>query len=267
MHHSRTSSRGWQTDVHIGLYNLLQSRAPLFGPRPATWGGGTPALGCTFGSHCSGRWDSSRIRHTGAHSTRGACSGRIAGSTFRVTYMASDCVGEQAVQAAECCYTLMRLLPLRRHRSRRAMSSISPLQAMILRQPYTFHSIMSQGQLISPFLCQLTVHGLPPSLAKGRLGHPLLSKAGEQHRQTAALCLSLYVSCVDLTLGQYWNGSRQPFGVGNADACMDLEGWPPPGDQELLRMPRSFCICERSYESNIARPGSERPLREDVTHS
>ncbi len=37
---------------------------------------------------------------------------------------------------------------------------------------------MSQGQLISPFLCQLTVHGLPPSLARQGIGHQLLSRAG-----------------------------------------------------------------------------------------
>ena len=50
MLHSRTSSRGWQADVHIGLYGLLQSRAPLLRPRPATWGGGTPALAAHLGA-------------------------------------------------------------------------------------------------------------------------------------------------------------------------------------------------------------------------
>ena len=39
MHPSRTSGHGWQADVHIGLYGLV----PLLRPRPATWGGGTPA--------------------------------------------------------------------------------------------------------------------------------------------------------------------------------------------------------------------------------
>ena len=45
-----TSSRAWQADVHIGLYGLLQSRAPLLRPRPATWGVGTPALAAHLGA-------------------------------------------------------------------------------------------------------------------------------------------------------------------------------------------------------------------------
>ena len=32
-------------------------------------------------------------------------------------------------------------------------------------------------------------------------------------------------------------------GVGNAEACL-MSIWPPPGDQELLCMPRSFRIGE-----------------------
>jgi len=50
MLYSRTLSRGWQADVHIGLYGLLQSRAPLLRPRPTTWGGGTPALAAHLGA-------------------------------------------------------------------------------------------------------------------------------------------------------------------------------------------------------------------------
>lgn len=49
---------------------------------------------------------------------------------------------------------------------------------MTLRQPYTSPVHMSQGQLISPFLCQLTVHGLPPGLARHDIGQQLLSRAG-----------------------------------------------------------------------------------------
>ncbi len=48
--------------------------------RPATWGGGTPAFGCTSGSYNPLRWECSRIRHAAAHSIGRSCSGRIAGT-------------------------------------------------------------------------------------------------------------------------------------------------------------------------------------------
>lgn len=41
-------------------------------------------------------------------------------------------------------------------------------------------------------------------------------------------------------------------GVGNADACLIFIR-PPPGDQELSRMPRSFCIADERV--HISRPG------------
>ncbi len=41
-------------------------------------------------------------------------------------------------------------------------------------------------------------------------------------------------------------------GVGNADACLIFIR-PSPGDQELIRMPRSFCIGDERV--HISRPG------------
>ncbi|CAL5220709.1 g2765 [Coccomyxa viridis] len=124
---------------------------------------------------------------------------------------------------------------------------------------------MSQGQLISPFLCQLTVHGLPPSLARRGIGQQLLSRAGYSSQE----CTVEGEFMGDLPT-QY--ASQQAAGgVGNADACLIFIR-PPPGDRELLRMPKSFRIGEDRI--HISRPGQRlathtQPLKADsqvVTH-
>ncbi len=135
------------------------------------------------------------------------------------------------MQKAGCCYTLMRLLRQRRHRSRHAMSSIS--------------GSLAQGQLISPFLCQLTVYGLPPSLARRGIGQ----------QQSWILISGLY-SGREVYGGTLYTVC-QPAGswrCRNADACLRFIR-----DRELFRMPKSFRVGEERV--HIFRPG---PLHSPV---
>ena len=105
---------------------------------------------------------------------------------------------------------------------------------------------MSQGQLISPFLCQVTVHGLPPSLARQGIGHQLMSRAGYSPQEYTVEGEFMG------DLPSQYASQRAAAGVGNADACL-IYIRTPPGDQELLRMPKSFCIGEERV--HISRPG------------
>jgi len=90
---------------------------------------------------------------------------------------------------------------------------------------------------------------LPPSLARQGIGHQLLSRAGD----TSQECTVKGEFMGDLPT-QYAS-QQAAAGVDNADACLIFIR-PPPGDQELLRMPRSFCIGDERV--HISRPGQRR---------
>ncbi len=234
MLHSRTSSRGWQADVHIGLYGLLQSRAPLLRPRPATWGGGTPALAAHLGAivladgtpAAYGTQERTALEERAVAGLMARLQGHLyglrlrggagsAGSRVLLHFDETPAAEEAQIQACD-----------EQHITIPGDDSQAALHIPV-------H--MSQGQLISPFLCQLTVYGLPPSLARQGIGHQLLSRAG----YTSQECTVEGEFMGDLPT-QY--ASQQAgTGVGNADACLIFIR-PPPGDQEPLRMPRSFCI-------------------------
>ena len=245
MHHSRTSSRGWQTDVHIGLYGLLQSRAPLFRPRPATWGGGTPALAAHLGAivladgtpAAYGTQERTALEERAVAGLMAHFQGHLYGLRLRGGAGSADsrvllhfdetpAAEEAQIQACD-----------EQHITIPGDDSQAALHIPV-------H--MSQGQLISPFLCQLTVHGLPPSLARHGIGHQLLSRAGYSSQE----CTVEGEFMGDLPT-QYAS-QQAAAGVGNADACLIFIR-PPPGDQELTRMPRSFCIGDERV--HISRPG------------
>ena len=245
MLHSRTFSRGWQADVHIGLYGLLQSRAPLLRPRPATWGGGTPALAAHLGAilladgtpaaygtqeriALEERAVAGLMAHFQGHLYGLRLRGGAGSADSRVLLHFDETPAAEEAQIQACD---------EQHITIPGDDSQAALHIPV-------H--MSQGQLISPFLCQLTVHGLPPSLARQGIGHQLLSRAG----YTSQECTVEGEFMGDLPT-QYAS-QQAAAGVGNADACLIFIR-PPPGDQELIRMPRSFCIGDERV--HISRPG------------
>ena len=264
MHHTRTSGHGWQADVHIGLYGLLQSRAPLLRPRPATWGGGTPALAAHLGAITLsdrstvpyGTLERTALEdravagllahfHGHLHGLRARGGAGSADSRMLLHFHETPEAEEAQIQACD-----------EQHITLPGDDSQAALHIPV-------H--MSQAQLISPFLCQLTVHGLPPSLARRGIGQQLLSRAGYSSQE----CTVEGEFMGDLPT-QY--ASQQAAGgVGNADACLMFIR-PPPGDRELLRMPKSFRIGEDRI--HISRPGQRlathtQPLTADsqvVTH-
>ncbi len=223
----------------------------LLRPRPATWGGGTPASGCTSGSHYSLADGSPvRVRHAGAHSAGGACGGRIAGTFPGSPIWPESCVGEQAVQTAGVLLHFDETPAAEEAQIQACDEQHITIPGDDSQAALHIPVHMSQGQLISPFLCQLTVHGLPPSLARQGIGHQLLSRAG----YTSQECTVEGEFMGDLPT-QYAS-QQAAAGVGNADACLIFIR-PPPGDRELLRMPKSFRIGEERI--HISRPGQRLP--------
>ena len=231
--------------LHIGLYGLLQSRAPLLRPRPATWGGGTPALAAHLGAivladgipAAYGTQERTALEERAVAGLMARFQGHLYGLRLRGGAGSADsrvllhfdetpAAEEAQIQACD-----------EQHITIPGDDSQAALHIPV-------H--MSQGQLISPFLCQLTVHGLPPSLARQGIGHQLLSRAG----YTSQECTVEGEFMGDLPT-QYAS-QQAATGVGNADACLIFIR-PPPGDQELLRMPRSFCIGDERV--HISRPG------------
>ena len=107
---------------------------------------------------------------------------------------------------------------------------------------------LAQGQLVSLHLCQLTLHGLPPSLAREGIGHSLLSMAGyEQHEYTVE---GKFMEDLPTHVA-----SQQPAArVGNADACL-IYVRPLLADHRFSRLPRSFMVGEDRVQ--ISGPGQQ----------
>ena len=266
MHHSRTPIRGWQADVHIGLHGLLESRAPLLRPRPVTWGSGTPALAAHLGAIALadgtavpyGTQERTALEARAVAGLMAHFQGQLyclkfrggAGSAdSRVLLHFDETPAAEGAQIQACDEQLVIL-------------SGDDSQAALHIPVH-----MSQGQLISPFLCQLTVHGLPPCLARQGIGQQLLSSAGYSSQEYTVEGEFMG------DLPTQYASQQAAAGVGNADACL-IYVRPPPGDRELLRLPKSFCIGEDRIQ--ISRPGQRglvaphtQPLTADsqvVTH-
>ena len=94
---------------------------------------------------------------------------------------------------------------------------------------------MCQGQLISPFQCQLTLHGLPPSLARQGLGHQLLSGAGYSSQESTVEGEFMK------DLPSQFASQRAAAGIGNADACLYSSGH-LLGTSSSHACRRSFCL-------------------------
>ena len=247
MPHTETSSRGWRADVHVGLYGLLQSRASLLRPRPATWGSGTPALAAHLGAIALA--DGIAVPYSTQERTaleRRAQAGLLAHFQGHL-----HCIRGRGGPGTTCSRLELYFLetPEAEEAQLRACDDqIFTMPAEGSQPALHIPLSLAQGQLVSPHLCQLTLHGLPPSLAREGIGHRLLSMAGyEQHEYTVE--------------GEFMGdlpahvASQQPAArVGNADACL-IYVRPLLADHRLSRLPKSFMVGEDRVQ--ISRPGQQ----------
>ena len=116
---------------------------------------------------------------------------------------------------------------------------------------------ISQGQLVDPTLCQLTLHGLHPRLARRGMGQLLLSMAGYEQQQYTVVGEFMG----DLPF--HYASQSAAAGVGNAVACL-IYIRAPPLDAQLLRLPRSFLIGDEKV--HISLPGQRGNLK-DLQHA
>ena len=247
MPHTGTSSRGWQADVHVGLHGLLQSRASLLRPRPATWGSGTPALAAHLGAIALA--DGIAVPYSTQERTaleRRAQAGLLAHFQGHL-----HCIRGRGGPGTTCSRLELYFLetPEAEEAQLRACDDqILTVPAEGSQPALQIPVSLAQGQLVSPHLCQLTLHGLPPSLAREGIGHSLLSMAGyEQHEYTVE--------------GEFMGdlpahvASQQPAArVGNADACL-IYVRPLLADHRFSRLPKSFMVGEDRVQ--ISRPGQQ----------
>lgn len=216
-------------------------------PRPATWGGGTPALAAHLGAIALA--DGTAVPYSTQERTaleRRAQAGLLAHFQGHL-----HCIRGRGGPGTTCSRLELYFLetPEAEEAQLRACDDqILTLPAEGSQPALQIPVSLAQGQLVSPHLCQLTLHGLPPSLAREGVGHSLLSMAGyEQHEYTVE--------------GEFMGdlpahvASQQPAArVGNADACL-IYVRPLLADHRLSRLPKSFMVGEDRVQ--ISRPGQQ----------
>ena len=169
MPHTGTSSRGWQADVHVGLHGLLQSRASLLRPRPATWGSGTPALAAHLGAIALA--DGIAVPYSTQERT--ALERRAQAFLLAHFHGHLHCIRGRGGPGTTC--SRLELYFLETPEAEEAQLRACDDQILTVpaegSQPALHIPVsLAQGQLVSPHLCQLTLHGCHPAWRARALG-------------------------------------------------------------------------------------------------
>ena len=205
----------------------------LLRPRPAEWGKHSAALTAHLGSMTTAdgtcmAYDSEERRALEQHAHIGllahlqglihcirARGGAVSAGSRLEMYFTEDPSAEEAQIAAAQAQILS--IP--------GTASLPELRIAV--------SIF-QGQLVvDPTLCQLTLHGLHPRLARRGIGQLLLSMAGYEQQQYTV------VGEIMGDLPFHYASQLAAAGVGNAYACL-IYIRAPPLDAQLSRLPRSL---------------------------
>ena len=232
----------WQRDVHEGLYALAAARAPLLRARPPSWGEVSVALVA----------DLAGMQTTG---TDGRQPARIELEDMAVSRLLQHFQGHIHAMSIRCTRgasdVRVELSFDETPEAEAAQLSAVDDQQIVLPQTQTEPAMsipvrLGAGQIISPHLVQLVLHGLPARLCRQGMGQTLLTAAGypPQEYSVAGEFLG--------DLPARFSGCHAAAGVGNSDACLVYIA-APAADRRLTQLPRYFFVgTEKVF---ISRPG------------